>query len=78
MVERIEPKPDIPANVSEAMGQLVPPEMARLMYSFEQGTAAFCKLKCGLYLGVHMDQLSHMEGIDKEGKWSLCRKLVES
>lgn len=68
-------KDDIPANVTEALGQLMPPELERLKYSFDQGMATYSKLKCGLYVGVHMDQLSHMESISQEGKWSLCRKL---
>lgn len=62
-------------TVREAMDSLLPPEMARLQYCFEQGTAAFVKLKCGLYVGVHLDQLSHMEPLDAEGRWSLCRKV---
>lgn len=59
----------------EAMDSLPAPEVARLQYCFEQGTAAFVKLKSGLFVGVHMDQLSHMESIETEGRWSLCRKL---
>lgn len=65
-----------PQSATEAMGLLPPPEMARLEFCFEQGTAAFVKLKCGLYIGVHMDQLPHMEKLSTEGRWSLCRKLA--
>lgn len=76
MSERIEVNDDVPKTVGDAIGQLPAHEVERLKYSFEQGAAAFVKLKCGLYVGVHMDQLSHMEGISIEGKWSLCRKLT--
>lgn len=67
--------PVVPKTVGEARESLTKPDFARLMYSFDQNAAAYVKLKCGLYVGVHMDQLSHMESIDTEGKWSLCRKL---
>jgi len=74
-VDRIETKDDVPGGIDEALGQLPAHEVARLRYCFDNGTAAFAKLKCGLYVGCHMDQLSHVERIITEGKWSLCRKL---
>lgn len=68
---------ETPVSITEALGHLPPQELERLKYCFENGTCAFVKLKVGLYIGVHMDQLPHMEAVETEGRWSLCRKLVE-
>lgn len=67
---------EVPKDVTQAKESLLPSELVRLKFCFEQGMTAFVKLKCGLYVGVHMGQLPHMEPVSLEGKWSLCRKLV--
>ena len=67
-------------SIEEALGSLLPPELERLKFQFEQGVCAFTKLKhewAGLYVGCHMEQLLHMELLITEGRWSIARKKQE-
>lgn len=65
-------------TVQEAIDSLLAPDLARIQHQFDLGEAAFARVRGheNLYIGVHMEQLIHMEQLVKEGRWSVCRKLV--
>jgi len=52
---------------------LAPEEQNRLLTAFEGEFAQYVELPNGYYIGVHTDNIKHLEPKEKAGNWSYGR-----
>ena len=63
-------------TLERAMRKLSKADRARLDWCFEAGKPDFVRSEEGLFVGVHLDRVPHLELVERDGAWALAKKKL--
>jgi len=61
--------------IEELLKQLTPEQYRQLRYAFEESIAQYIELDDGIFVGVNVEPLQHLEILESSGDWAYGKIL---